>query len=707
MEKAQTLEYLEHPIIRPRSVEFRLYQKQIADVASDANTIVILPTALGKTIISILVAANVLYSYRDAKVLVMAPTRPLVMQHRESFTRLLRIGAKDVHILTGTTPPAQRETRWREARLFFSTPQVVDNDLKSGRLSLEGFGLLVFDECHRAVKRYAYVDIAESYISQASYPLILGMTASPGSEIDRVMEVCDNLYIERVEYRTEGDPDVKPYIQSIDMEWRPVDLPQIYRAARSQIRHMLDRRLRWLNRMGFIGERPEYIYRRRLIELGYELRYFLDEAIEEERGRIFSAIMAQSLALTLYHMLELLETQGFHTLKAFMEKLENERREKRTYAIVAGDPLFQGLKDLVERNPVEHPKVDLLREIVAEQVSGDPSSRMLVFTQYRDTASHLVEKLSGVQGVRADRFVGQASKPSDMGLTQEEQAERIRMLRDGTLNVLVATSIAEEGLDIPAVDHVVFYEPIPSEIRYIQRRGRTGRRTAGRVSILAAKETMDMAFLNASRRRAEKMKVLVRTANSRLQKIVRKRPKPLLNPMSVEELGSPADEIIVFWPEEEVLDLEQLAPAEPDKTVEKTAENLYLILLERGLHGASLDDLALDMEPKGVDRSTLKRALEKLTDEGVIVESGLRMYVSRSAMKDSSGIHVIRVDRVHRGFAAVTVDDMWEALLEPEDYTGPRSLIKKGSSFRASAELYGARGTLHIWVKDVIEKMND
>ena len=46
---------------------------------------------------------------------------------------------------------------------------------------------------------------------------------------------------------------------------------------------------------------------------------------------------------------------------------------------------------------------------------------------------------------------------------------------------LVATSIAEEGLDIPEVDLVVFYEPIPSEIRYIQRRGRTGRKTAGNV----------------------------------------------------------------------------------------------------------------------------------------------------------------------------------------------------------------------------------
>lgn len=146
---------------------------------------------------------------------------------------------------------------------------------------------------------------------------------------------------------------------------------------------------------------------------------------------------------------------------------------------------------------------------MARQVGGGSSSRVLGFTQYRDTASHLVEVLSGVPGVRVDRFVSQASRPGDAGLSQEEQVERIRKLREGELNVLVATSIAEEGLDIPAVDHVVFYEPIPSEIRVIQRRGRTGRKTAGKVKILAAEGTTDMAYLRAGRRRAERMRRVI------------------------------------------------------------------------------------------------------------------------------------------------------------------------------------------------------
>jgi len=162
----------------------------------------------------------------------------------------------------------------------------------------------------------------------------------------------------------------------------------------------------------------------------------------------------------------------------------------------------------------------LLKQIVKEQVEKKASSRILTFTQYRDTASHLVKELNALQNVKAERFVGQASKTLDKGLTQKEQAERIRMLEEGELNVLVATSIAEEGLDIPAVDHVIFYEPIPSEIRYIQRRGRTGRKAPGKVTILAANETLDMIYLYASEKRTEKMRSIAEKINLKLQPLL-------------------------------------------------------------------------------------------------------------------------------------------------------------------------------------------
>jgi Fanconi anemia group M protein len=697
---------VEHPLIWPGKVEFRLYQKRIADIASERNTLVILPTALGKTVISALVAANILYNYRDAKILVMAPTRPLVMQHRETFLKILKLREKDTVVLTGHTPADHRTAFWQgEARIFFSTPQVVRNDLLEGRLNLEKFMLLVFDECHRAVKEYAYTDIARIYVSQARYPLILGMTASPGSELSRVQEVCRNLYIERVEFRTEEDPDVKPYIQPIDIEWKRVNLPREYLAIKAHIRGMLDRRLNWLLANGIIKRKPEYVTRKCLIEAGEELRYMLEaESIEEERGRIFQAIINQSLALTLFHMLELLETQGVHTLKAFMEKVEAERREKQSYAVLTNDPEYRTLKTLVWSAPPEHPKVELLKQVVRSQLSWKPSSRIIVFTQYRDTASHLVEQLKGVPGVRAERFVGQASKLNDKGLTQEEQAERIRKLESGELNVLVATSIAEEGLDMPAVDHVIFYEPIPSEIRYIQRRGRTGRKAPGKVTILAANESLDMIYFYASRKRVQKMRRIVETLNLKLPTILRRHSKPAPNPLTPEETAQIEREAVRI--EVEAVKTEVEAVRDFNRKAARIARVAYMKLLEKGAEGLTVEQLMLDPELEWASPNVLKAALGMMVNEELIVEVEAGRYAVASAAKPKTGkVYEVEIEKIYPGSAVVLVNGKWRARLEPSDYEGPVSLIKKNSRFKAVADLYRMNGVLHIRVKDVVQKL--
>lgn len=683
----------------------RLYQTSIADVASERNTLVILPTALGKTVISAMVAANLLLNHRNVKVLVMAPTRPLVLQHRNSFLRMLKLRERDVALLTGMTHPEIRKIVWEgEARVVFSTPQVVRNDLRDHKVSLENYGLLVFDECHRAVKKYAYTDIAQFYVSQARYPIILGMTASPGSDLDRVLAVCRNLYVERVEYRSDEDPDVKPYIQPIELEWKRVNLPREYLEMRSQIRSMLDRRVSWLCYKGLIKRKVEYVTKRSLIEAGNELRFMLEESIEEERGQILNAIINQSLALTLFHMLELLETQGLHTLKAFLEKVELEKTEKRSYAILVSDPEYRKLRASGESISTEHPKAQLLKQIVKEQVSKKPSSRMLIFTQYRDTASHLVKELNTIPGVKADRFVGQASKTLDKGLTQDEQAERIRMLEDGELNVLVATSIAEEGLDIPAVDRVIFYEPVPSEIRYIQRRGRTGRKAPGDVTILAANESLDMIYLYASQRRTEKMRTIAQNLNLKLQPVIRKRSKPASDPLTPLELKMLEEEARPAKAEPELLKTEVETLREFDRKVQRSSRMLYMKLLERGVSGADMDRIASDMEYEGASLPILKATVVKMVKKGLITEIRKGHYAVTSAAKSvGQKVYELSIEKIYPGGAVLMVNDEWRARLTPEEYNGPKALIKKNSRFKATADLYRLDGTLCIRVKEVVE----
>jgi Fanconi anemia group M protein len=182
----------------------------------------------------------------------------------------------------------------------------------------------------------------------------------------------------------------------------------------------------------------------------------------------------------------------------------------------------------------ENPKVKELIKVLEGQLQAKPDSRLIVFTQYRDTVNALLKALNNNSWLKVERFVGQGEREGDPGMAQEQQREVLEKLRCGEANVLIATSIAEEGLDITEVDHVVFYEPVPSEIRYIQRRGRTGRRVAGKVTILIAEDTVDEAFYWSSISRARKMKRIISQLNRKLPELLKETVRPAITLMDYQ-----------------------------------------------------------------------------------------------------------------------------------------------------------------------------
>jgi ERCC4-related helicase len=579
---------------------------------------------------------------------------------------------------------------------------VVRNDLLQGRLSLKGFGLLVFDECHRSVKEYAYTEVASSYMKGGPpYPLILGMTASPGSDADRVAAVCKSLFIERVEHRSETDDDVRPYINPITVESRSVALPAQYLPAMDRLRGMLDQRVRSLQSKGLL--KKAFVTKRDLIEAGAELRYQAEMSIEEESARLWGAISLQSQALTVSHMIELLETQGAHTLKCFVDRLSEGDRKSRL-AVLADPALADVRRQLLLDAPtgiVEHPKVEELVRIVSGQVRSDPSSRMLIFTQFRDTASHLVDELKKVEGARAERFVGQASKLRDRGLTQDEQASLIEDLRKGYVNALCCTSIAEEGLDIPEVDLVVFYEPIPSEIRYIQRRGRTGRKAAGRAIILATEGTADTVYLHAAERRTELMQTIASSLNRGLKPVARSTGRPPPEPMSEGQLleleGLRPEATLTAVKEEEYDRVKGF-----DRLVARAVHEVYMRMLQDGEEGTDEEFLYSEMDDQGIPRPAVAAALRKLLKGRYL--SNRRDRVSL-AVEDIPGVRPmsIEVEKMALGGANVVVDGKWSAWLESANYDGPRELMKKGKRFKALCELYNSAGVLNVNIRQVIQ----
>jgi len=100
----------------------------------------------------------------------------------------------------------------------------------------------------------------------------------------------------------------------------------------------------------------------------------------------------------------------------------------------------------------------------------------------------------------AEILIGKAGKT---GLKQEKQIETVQRFRDGITKALVATRVGEEGLDISEVNLVIFYDNVPSSIRFIQRKGRTGRKDVGRLVVLIAKDTIDEAYYWIGKRKVK------------------------------------------------------------------------------------------------------------------------------------------------------------------------------------------------------------
>ncbi|KKG12956.1 DEAD/DEAH box helicase [Methanosarcina sp. 2.H.A.1B.4] len=495
---------MKHPLIKPDTVEQRLYQLNLAGKALEGSSLVVLPTGLGKTIIALFVIASRLQRF-GGKALILSPTKPLVDQHAAFFKKVMTLPEEEILAFTGSIAPAEREKLWAQGKLIVSTPQVIENDLLTKRISLEDVSHITFDEAHRAVGNYAYTFIAEKYFESAKNPHVLGITASPGSSDEKIAEVCQALHVENVAVKTEKDRDVRPYVQEKELEWLQVQLPAEMAEIRGYLEKILDDRLGIIRELGFSAGSGKYVSKKDLLLLQKQLQ---DKIRIGGDPAIFSAMSVVAEMMKVNHAVEMVETQGLETLRKYLEKLEAEASSSSSSKAakrLMDDLYMRKTLYRVKECDVEHPKLALARKIVSEQLEENPDSRVIVFTNYRDTAEIVANALSEAPGVIPIRFVGQGSRHKDKGLTQKQQAGILDKFRAGEYNVLVATSVAEEGLDIPSTDMVLFYEPIPSEIRSIQRKGRTGRQQKGRVIVLVTKGTRDEAYYWSSKNKEKKM----------------------------------------------------------------------------------------------------------------------------------------------------------------------------------------------------------
>ena len=510
--------YISHPLIKKDAIESRLYQQVLAgDVLKKGNTMVVAPTALGKTIVAILVAADRLQKVKNSKILVLAPSKPLAIQHEDSFKEFLTLPCSSI---TGAVKTDERVKRWEESRIICATPQTVESDLLNDRYDLSNVSLIVFDECHHGVGAYSYVYLASRYVQESNYNLILGLTASPGSDKAKIKEVCENLYIQNIVVKTEDDSDVRPYFNPVEIDWVKVKMSSELEKIKNYVDKALKVRLKALKNMGII--RTVSVGKVDILKARGRVQGEIARSVNPDKD-LFQAISILSAVINIQHSQELIETQGIQTFNKYISRLR-KKKTKAAKSLMWDDNFGRAVKMAreAERHGWEHPKLREVTKILKKELgSGDgqtklqstrfannedeKSSKIIVFTQYRDTLEMIHQKLEK-EGIKSAKFFGQASKDGEKGLTQKEQKAIIKSFRMGEYDVLLSTSVAEEGIDIPAVDLVVLYEPVPSEVRMIQRRGRTGRKRTGRVKVLITMGTRDEGYYWSSVNKEAQMK---------------------------------------------------------------------------------------------------------------------------------------------------------------------------------------------------------
>jgi ERCC4-related helicase len=461
-------QYFEHKLIKPESIEYREYQINLANQAIKENCLVVLPTGLGKTTVALQVIAEFL-SRRTGGVLFLAPTRVLAHQHYEFLKKNLLID--DVVLITGEDPVTKRKKLWINS-VICATPEITKNDLDRQIVSQTQFNLLIFDEAHRTIGDYAYSGIAERF--QNSDVRILGMTATLPSEKDKATEILNILKITSIAQRNEESPDVIPYVQQTNTQWITVDLPPEMKEIQVCIKAALESRYQDLRRAGL-----NLSDSKSLSQL-LRVREFVIRQNRKAAKPLFTAIR-------IIHALNVLESHGITSFLRFCERTQTKKG-------IGIKDLFENdlnfaksirLAKLAQSKGIEHSKIIKLKEII-ESLQG----KALVFTSYRDSVDVIYQKLIEM-GIAAGFLIGKAG---ETGLKQKKQIETVQKFREGEYKVLVATRVGEEGLDISEVNLVVFFDNVPSSIRYIQRKGRTGRKDTGRLVVLIAKDTVDETY---------------------------------------------------------------------------------------------------------------------------------------------------------------------------------------------------------------------
>lgn len=495
--------------VYPLNKPLRKYQKRITETAIFSNTLVSLPTGLGKTFIASSVMLNWYRWTRDAKIIFMAPTRPLVSQQLEACLGITGIPRRDASVMMGNLNKAERSWLWNEKRVFFATPQTVQNDLSSGLLDAMQIACIIVDEAHRATGNASYVNVINNIYQYNRACRIVGLTATPARYIEGAQIIADNLRVAAMEVLTDQDPEIAEYVFEREMveeivNVKGTDVEKIQQLfvktyeqdfAQALQRNVLrcSRDPLSLTQMGALDAIQRLAQTKQSgSSSGADQAMYHKLMKLVQAGRLITLLNLHGIA-PFYHSMCELHQEALDASATPKQKKYTRFVTSREYEACKNE-----CQKLVEQKGfLGHPKLDKLVEVMNSYYKTNPDTRAIVFVQYRQSAEHIIQVLKQhCANVKPALFVGQATARKSVGMKQSQQEQAVMDLRKGVkVNAIVATSIGEEGLDIGQVDVIVCYDQSKSPIRTIQRMGRTGRARDGAVHFLMTeKEKSNLAY---------------------------------------------------------------------------------------------------------------------------------------------------------------------------------------------------------------------
>lgn len=492
----------------PTNYAKRDYQFNMIKKALFSNVLVALPTGLGKTFIAAVVMYNWYRWAPNSKIIFLAPAKPLVTQQIEACYNTCGIPARQLAELTGGVNKARRTAAYKERRVFFLTPQTFRNDLGSGLIKAKEVSCIVIDEAHHATGNYAYVEVVRLMRAETDSFRILALTATPGKTIETVQEVVDGLNISQIEIRNEASIDIRSYTHTKEVETVLLDLSPEMDSIQTKYGKLLKPMMQQLSSMGAgITQDPAKLSAFATREAVNKLQR---ESYGSGRQRNNAAFAIGGVLSSLAYNMELLNTHGLRPFyDAMLELRYNVKKSSNSNkSRIVKNPIFTSMMLEMEelmQDPsyTGHPKLDhlsglLLNHFQQAAEHGDLQTRVMIFSSLRVSADAIVTLLKQHEPLlKPTPFFGQQAGKTGSGMKQKEQQQVIENFKKGIYNVIVATSVGEEGLDIGEVDMIICYDTSSSPARMLQRMGRTGRKRDGQVFVLCVRGKEEMNFIKA------------------------------------------------------------------------------------------------------------------------------------------------------------------------------------------------------------------